>query len=89
MVINRNFHFECKECGTTAQLVWENELPESLACREEDCFDFDTVYLQDQILELILYAESLAQYHSDIRKLLDERQAPRLQQPHRFRLTLG
>ena len=53
MVINRNFHFECKECGTTAQLVWENELPESLACRKEDCFDFDTVYLQDQILGLI------------------------------------
>ena len=45
MVINRNFHFEYKECGTTAQLVWENELPESLACRKEDCFDFDTVYL--------------------------------------------
>ena len=43
--INLNFHFECKECGKTAQLVWENELPESLACRKENWFDLGTVYL--------------------------------------------
>ena len=86
MVINRNFHFECKSCDTIGDLAWENGLPESLACRNEDCLYFDTIYDQDAVLELILHEDSLAQYHADISKLLDESQAPRLEQPPRFRL---
>ena len=84
MVWDRRYGFQCEGCGREATLGGRLE---SLVCRNPACIYDDAPYNQNAILHVMLDAASLSPYHQEIRRTLNERQAPRPMRPYLFRLV--
>ena len=84
LVWDRHYGFHCEGCGREATLGGRLE---SLVCRNPECIYDDAPYDQNAILHVMLDAPSLAPYHQEIRRTLNERQSPRPMRPYLFRLV--
>ena len=85
MIWERHHRFECANCECEATLSGRLE---QLVCRNPECLYEDTPYDQDAILHVMLDADSLTTYHQEIRRILDERQAPQPKRPYLFKFKL-
>ena len=86
LIWEQHHRFQCVNCKCDPIL---NGCLEQLVCRNPECIYEDAPYDQNDILHVMLVACSLKPYHQEIRRILDERKAPRLRQPYRFRLIPG
>ena len=83
MIWDHDHRFQCVQCTCDATLSGRLEL---LVCRNAECLYEDTPYDRNAILHVMLDAPSLANWHQEIRQLLDEEQAPEPMRPYLFRL---
>ena len=74
-----------RKCEATLGRTEDGRLKE-LVCRTTNCLYEDTPYDQNAILHVMLDADSLATSHREIRRILEERQAPEPMRPYLFRL---
>ena len=87
MIWEHDHRFQCEECKCEATLSrTEDGRLKELVCRTTNCLYEDTPYDQNAILHVMLDADSLASYHQEIRRILDEREAPEPMRPYLFQL---
>ena len=78
MVFIHHHRFQCTECTQEAELGYAEDKTRTLTCRTPECFYEDSTCGEDVILYVMLKPDSLANLHPEIRRILDERQAPPL-----------